>query len=202
VRALIMLFAIGFSSASAQSVTPDLQARARVVYGVGGVAGILGTGLSISSIVVIAITGYPCDPLDPRHSSNLNDTCNPNSVIFRPARPTDPAPLLAYLGSSVSAFGFVLSAAGLGYQHHLLYEVHADPGRGLFAGGTVLGVLGFTAVGASYFFGFTHYLNSRDQGIAILSSSLTGAALCAIGSLLYLVDSSRTKRAWERLTTF
>jgi hypothetical protein len=176
--------------------------RARVLYTVGGVTGLLGDGLTISSIAVIAVTGYPCDPFDPRHATDPKDTCNPNSAIYHPSRPTDAAPMLAYLGSSFSALGFVLSASGLGYQHSLLREVNADPGRGVFAGGTVLGVLGFTAVGASYFFGFTSYLNPHDQAVAILSSSLTGAALCALGSLLYVIDSSRTKRAWERFTPF
>lgn len=173
-----------------------------MIYGVGGVTGLLGTALSLASVAAVAITGYPCDPFDPSHANNPMDKCNPNAAVFHPASPTDAAPMLAYLGSSVSALGFVFSAAGLGYQHSLLAEVNADPGRGVFTGGTVLGVLGFASVGASYFFGFTNYLNSHDQGLAILASTLTGAGLCALSSLLYLIDSSRTKKAWERLTTF
>jgi len=180
----------------------DRWHRSRVVYGIGGVTGLLGTGLSLASVAVVVVTGYPCDPFDPSHSNNPKDTCNQNAAVFHASSPTDAAPMLAYLGSSLSAVGFVFSAAGLGWQHHLLAEVNADPGRGLFTAGTVLGVLGFTSVGASYFFGLTNYLNSHDQGLAILASTLTGAALCTLGGLLYLIDSSRTKKAWERLTTF
>ncbi len=180
----------------------DRWHRSRAVYAAGGVIGLLGTGLTLASVVAVAITGYPCDPFDPSHAGNPMDTCNPNAAIFHPSSPTNAAPMLAYLGSSLSAVGFVFSAAGLGWQHQLLAEANVDPGRGLFTGGTVLGVLGFASVGASYFFGFTNYLNSHDQGLAILATTLTGAGLCALGSLLYLIDSSRTKKAWERLTTF
>ena len=176
--------------------------HARIVSAVGTVLGLLGSGLTLSSVLVVAITGYPCNPNDPMHATNPNDSCNPNSAIYNPPAPTDPAPLLAYIGSSASAVGFVFSAAGLGYQHHLLGEMQADIGRGYFGGGTAFGLLGFVSVGASYFFGFTNYLNAHDQGTAILTSSITGAALCALGGLLYAVDSSHMKSAWQRLTTF
>jgi hypothetical protein len=176
--------------------------RARVIYGVGTAIGLIGNGLTLSSVLVVAITDYPCNPLDPKHATSATDTCNPNSSIYKPPRPTDPAPLLAYMGASASVLGFVFAASGLGYEHHLLAEADADPGRGIFAGGTALGLLGFVAVGASYFVGFTDYLNAHDQGIAILASSITGTALCAIGGLLYTIDSSRMNRAWQRLSTF
>jgi hypothetical protein len=186
-------------------VTPGMQVRwqrARVMYTFGSVTGLVGTGLTLSSILVVAITGYPCNPKDPQHLANPNDTCNENSAFYNPPSPTDPAPLLAYLGSSMSAFGFIFSTAGLAWQHHLLDEVGADPGRGVFAGGTSLGLLGFLSVGTSYFFGFTHYLSPHDQELAILSTSITGAVLCAVGSLLYTIDSSRTRSAWRRLGGF
>lgn len=176
--------------------------RARVLYGVGTAMGLVGNGLTLASIVIVSVTDYPCNPYDPKHATNPNDSCNPNGAIFKPPRPTDPAPLLAYIGSSTSALGFVFTASGLGYQHHLLDELDADVGRGYFHAGTTLGLLGFFSVGASYFFGFTDYLNAHDQGVAILTTSIGGAALCAIGGLLYSVDSSRLNRAWRRISTF
>ena len=96
----------------------------------------------------------------------------------------------------------MLSASGLGYQHHLLYELGGDVSRGVFAGGTTIGLMGFLSVGASYFFGFTNYLNPHDQGIAILATSITGTGLCLLGGLLYTIDAGRMKRAWDRLGTF
>jgi hypothetical protein len=174
----------------------------RVLYGVGTAIGLVGSGLTLASVLVVVITDYPCNPYDPKHATNPNDSCNPNSSIFKPPKPTDAAPLLAYIGSSASAVGFIFSASGLGYEHHLLAEMNADPGRNYFAGGTALGLVGFIGIGASYFFGFTDYLNAHDQGVAILTTSITGAALCAVGGLLYSVDSSRMNRAWQRLTTF
>jgi hypothetical protein len=170
--------------------------RGRAAYTVGAVTGLLGTGLTLSSVIVVAVTGYPCNPNDPIHQINPNDSCNRNSSHYDPPRPTDAAPLLAYLGSSASALGFILSASGLGVQHSVLRELGADTPRGLLHGGTALGLLGFLSVGASYFFGFTDYLNPHDQGIAILATTVSGAALCAVGSLLFSVDASRTKKAW------
>jgi hypothetical protein len=186
-------------------VTPEMAERwqhARVAYGVGSVTGLLGSGLTLSSVLVVAFTGYPCDPGDPAHALNPNDTCNPNNPNYRPARPTDAAPLLAYLGSSVSALGFIISASALGYEHHLLHELSSDPGRGLFGTGTAFGLIGFVGVGASYFFGLTNYLNPHDQGIAILATSISGTGLCLLGGILYSIDSGRMKRVWDRLGTF
>jgi hypothetical protein len=186
-------------------VSPQMQARwarARFLYGMGGVTGLVGSALTISSVLIVVITGYPCDPNDQIHKINPNDTCNARGMMYQPPKPTDAVPLLAYLGSSVSALGFVFSAAGLGQQHHLLRELNADIGRGPFYGGTTLGLMGFTAVGLGYFFGFTHYLNPHDQGVAILACTITSAAFSALGSLLYAIDASRTKKAWRGLGTF
>jgi hypothetical protein len=169
--------------------------RARVLYGVGSVTSLIGTALSLSSVLAVAITGYPCNPI----SIDPNDSCNKS-----PPKPTDPAPLLAYIGSSTSALGFVLTASGLGLQHHLLYEMGGDTSRGVFAGGTILGLLGFLSVGTSYVFAFvnTNTLSPHDQGIAIIASSLTGTGLCLLGGLLYTIDAGRLKTAWDRLGTF
>src|SRR5205809_3442921 len=57
-------------------VTRDMQSRwqrSRILYGLGGVTGLLGTGLTISSMLVVAITGYPCNPNEPVHQLNPND---------------------------------------------------------------------------------------------------------------------------------
>jgi hypothetical protein len=186
-------------------VSPQMRERwnhSRALYAAGGGIGLIGTGFTLSSLLIVTITGYPCNPDDPIHKINPNDTCNKSGMKYDPPKPTDAVPLLAYLGSSVSAFGFILSSAGLGQQHRLLRELSADVPRGTFYGGTALGVLGFTAVGAGYFFGFTDYLNPHDQGIAILACTVTSAALSALSSLLFAVDASRTKKAWQSLGTF
>ncbi len=176
--------------------------RGRVLYGLGGVTGLIGAGLTISSVLIVAITGYPCDPNSAAHQLNPKDTCNKNGTNYKPPKPTDPEPLLAYMGSSVSAAGFIFSAAGLGWQHHVLKELDADIDRGLFHAGTAFGVFGNAAVGAGYFFGFSKYLNPHDQAIAVLATTITGAGLCALGTLLYTIDAGRAKRAWDRFSTF
>ena len=160
---------------------------ARVLSVTGSVINAIGTGLSVTSVIYIGVTNYPP---------------NASDVLAPAAKPSDPGPALAYAGASVSAFGFVLNAAGLGYEHHVLDDLGADTGRGLFGAGTAFGIFGFASTGLSYFFGLTSYLNPHDQGIAILATSLTGTALCAIGGLLYATDSSRVLKAWRSVTTF
>jgi hypothetical protein len=170
-------------------VTPDMVRRwhtARVLSVLGSLVNSIGTGLSLASVIVIAVTDYP-----PSTAS-----------LLAPAKPSDVGPALAYAGASASLVGFALNAAGLGYEHRLLAEVGADPGRGIYGAGTALGLVGFAAVGASYFFGLTDYLNPHDQSIAILATSLSGTALCAIAGVLYLADSSRVKRAWRGFNSF
>ena len=76
----------------------------------------------------------------------------------------------------------------------MLDHLGADPGRGAFGVGTTFGLVGFLGVGPSYFFGLTDYFNPHDQSVAILATSLTGTALCAIAGILYSVDSSHLKR--------
>jgi hypothetical protein len=159
---------------------------ARVASVVGSILSLVGTGLSLSSASYVAVTHYP-----PSASELLN-----------PAKPSDIGPALAYAGSSASAASFVLSAAGIGYQHRLLDQLGADPGRGRFAAGTTFGLVGFVSIGTGYFFGFTSYLNPHDQEVAILATSIGGAALCTIASVLYASDSSRMDKVWKSLTTF
>jgi hypothetical protein len=188
---------------SSPFVTESQKSRwshARNMYGFGSITGLVGTGLTISSLIVVGVTGYPCNPNDPIHQIDPKDTCNPKSGAFDKPSPTDAAPLLSYLGSSVSAFGFIFSAAGLGWQHAILLEANNDIPRGVFYGGTVLGVIGFVSTGVGYFFGLTDYLNPHDQGVAILATTVSATAFCAIGSLLYAIDASRTKRAWNEIS--
>jgi hypothetical protein len=161
--------------------------RTRVVSVIGSLTSIIGTGLSLSSIIYIGVTHYPPSAGD---------------LLGAPAKPSDTGPVLAYLGSSVSAASFVLTAGALGYEHHLLDELGADPGRGRFGVGTAFGLVGLVGIGAGYFFGLTNYLNPHDQGVAIIATSISGAALCTIASILYASDSSRLKSAWRNLTTF
>jgi hypothetical protein len=181
-------------------VSREMRTRwsnARTMYGFGGFTGLAGTALTISSVIVVAATGYPCNPHDPLNPGR--DRCNETNMT---ASPTDAAPLLGYLGSSLSAFGFVFSAGGLGWQHKLLRELGNDTSRGIFYGGTALGVSGFVATGLGYFWGLTDYLSPHDQGIAILATTITSTVLCALGSLLFTIDSTRVKKVFERLNAF
>lgn len=192
-------------SSSSHAPSPQMIERwhtARVLYGVGTVTGIVGGALTLSSVLIVAITGYPCDPNDPVHALNPNDACNKMGTNYKPPKPTDPVPLLGYIGASTSALGFIFSASGLGYQHRLLDEMSLDPGRGVFAAGTTFGLVGFAGIGAGYFFGLTSYLNPHDQGIAIIASTVSGAVLCAIGSLLYTIDEGRVMSAWRHVSNF
>jgi hypothetical protein len=171
------------------SPSPDQVTRwrdSRVLSVTGSVLNVVGTGLSLTSAIYIAATDYP-----PSATS-----------LLAPAKPTDTGPALAYAGASVSLAGFVMSAAGLGWEHRILDELGADPGLGRFGVGTTFGVFGFLSIGTSYFFGLTHYLDPHDRSVTILATSITGTALCAIGGILYLTDSSKVKKAWEQLTTF
>jgi hypothetical protein len=169
-----------------EPVTITRWHRARILNGFGTAFGLIGTGLSLSSTIYVLATGYPPSASD----------------FVHPAKPSDTAPVLAFVGSGVSALGFTMSAGGLGWEHRILGELGADPGRGMFVGGTVVGVLGVLAIGVSYFLAFTDYLNPRDQTIAGIATSLGGAALCTTASALYATDSSHLKRAWKTLTTF
>jgi hypothetical protein len=137
-------------------------------------------------VIYIAATHYP---------PSANDLLNP-------PKPTDTGPVIAYVGSTTSAAGFILSASALGYEHHLLDRLGVDPGRGRFAIGTAIGVVGFVSVGASYFFGLTPYLDAHDQQVAVLATTIGGATLCAIAGVFYAIDSSRNKSVWNNLGTF
>ena len=110
--------------------------------------------------------------------------------------------MLAYVGSSTSAVGFVISANALGWEHRLLSRLGVDPGRGLFGIGTAIGLVGFGGVAASYALTFIHPRDPQQQTIAILTTTIAGAGLCAIAGLFYTLDSSRNKKAWMSLGKF
>jgi hypothetical protein len=149
----------------------------RILNGVGAGFSLGGGGLALSSILVTSFSGPP--------KSN-----------------TDVAPILAYMGSTASVVGFFFGAGGLSVQHGVLEDMQLDPGRGMFVGGTVLGVFGVLSVGASYFFAFTHFLGQQDEVTAAIATSIIGTVLMTVGGLLYSIDASRLSRIWERLTTF
>ncbi len=149
----------------------------RVLYGVGTVFGLIGSGLSVASIFVTA--GYGLDP------SVQNSQIGPD---------------LAYAGSATTAGAFLFSAVGLGMQHSALNLVGADPGYGLFATGTVFGILGLASMGASYYFGLTNTVpNSNVIGFGC---SIASAALLTVGGLFFFSDNGRLGHIYRRLTTF
>jgi hypothetical protein len=159
---------------------------ARVMSGFGDAFGIIGTGLSLGVLIYIAATSYP---------PSVGD-------FTAPPKLSDPVQVISLVASTMSAVGFGLAAGSLSWRHHILEELDADTGRGLFVAGTVIGLVGLVGVGASYFFGFTDYLNPHDRTVAVIVTSLGGAAICTIGTILYSRDAAKLNRAWERLTTF
>ena len=93
----------------------------RALYGVGTALGLVGSGLTLASIVVTAVYG-------------LDSSSGQSTAIIGPS--------LAYAGSGATGVGFVFSATGLGLQHNALDLIGRDPGRGMYAAGTVFGILG------------------------------------------------------------
>jgi hypothetical protein len=153
---------------------------ARIASVVGSLVSLVGSGLSVAAVIYVAVT-----------PAGIN-----------PPSPSDPGTALAYAGSTTSAAGFVISATALGVEHRILDRLGVDPGRGPFAVGTTIGILGFTTVGTSYLFGLTHIFEPNNQQVAVLVTTIGGAALCGIAGLFYAIDSSRNKKAWTRLGTF
>jgi len=88
------------------------------------------------------------------------------------------------------------------HEPDILLQLDADPGRGLYVAGTVVGMAGLVAVGASYFFGFTDVLNPLAHSIALISLSLDDAATYIIGNALSSAHASKINRAWHSLPTF
>lgn len=147
----------------------------RTVFAVGNVVGLLGAGLSLSGLVVIG--------------------------IYKPTTDTGQigVSLLAG-GAAATGAGVILSATGLGLQHSALASIGEDPGRGLYAAGTVVGVLGLLSVGVGQFFRHTDY--GATYPYAGFVASLGSAALLGVSGVLYLIDGRRMARVYRRLTTF
>ncbi len=159
---------------------------ARVMNGFAGAIGIVSTGLSLSSSIYIAAAHYP---------PSLSD-------FTTVPKPSDPAQVLSYVSSTSAAFAFGLSAGGLAIRHHVLRELGADTGRGLFLGGTVVGLVGLASIAVSYIVGFSNVSDPRNQSIAVLSTSLGGSLLCNVATTMYAKDGSNLQKAWKNLTTF
>jgi hypothetical protein len=158
---------------------------ARVMNGFAGAIAIISTGLSVSNSIYVAAAHYP-----------------PSVSDFSAPKPSDPAQVLSYVSSASAAFAFGLSAGGLAIRHHILRELGADPGRGLFLSGTVVGLVGVAAIAVGYIVGFSNVGDAHDQSIAVLATSLGGSTLCNVATTIYAKDGSNLQKAWKNLTTF
>lgn len=152
----------------------------RVVAGTGTLISLIGSGLTLTSWIAAPFVDTKQDPW-------------PVAV--------------GYAGAGATGVGVILSATGLGLQHSALAQVGADPGRGLYATGTLFGVLGLLTVGGSYFLGATHYVYSNpgeeNQRLALEYGTIAASAiLLTVSGILFVSDSSRLGRAYKRLTTF
>lgn len=171
---------VSYSPPPPQSVgLPDATASrfrtGRVLYGVGTAVGLIGSGLTVASIVLTGVYGIGQGP-------------------------GQYGPALAYAGSGASGVAVLFSATGLGLQHSALSSVGADTGRGLYAVGTLFGILGLAGVGSSYYFGLARPVENSETiafGISVAATALLG-----IGGILYFVDENRMVRVFRRLTTF
>jgi hypothetical protein len=146
----------------------------RILYVVGSTVGLIGSGLTVSGIGVSFVYGV-----------------------------SDLSLGLTYAGSSAAGAGVILTATGLGLQHSALRAANADPGRGMYALGTVFGVLGLAGIATSYYFGgaYNPDINSNYGSIAF-GASISAAVLLGVSSVLYFVDSQRMLKASYRLTHF
>jgi len=151
----------------------------RALYGVGTALGLVGSGLTVASIIVTAVYG-------------LDASSGQSTALIGPS--------LAYAGSGATGAGFIFGATGLGLQHSALDLVGRDPGRGMYAAGTLFGILGLCGIGTSYFFGLTHVVDHSTE--IAFGTSIAASAFLTIGGLLYFSDINRLAAAYRRLTTF
>jgi hypothetical protein len=164
--------------APATAVPPTFARRfrtGRILYGVGSTVGLIGSGLTLSGIGVSFAYGV-----------------------------SDLTLGLTYAGSSAAGAGVILTAVGLGLQHSALRSANADPGRGLYALGTMFGVLGLAGIATSYYFGGAYSTAAIDSnyGAIAFGASVSAAVLLGVGSVLYFVDAQRMLRISHRLTRF
>jgi len=156
----------------------EVQSRfrtGRVLYGIGTAVGLLGSGLTLGSIVVTSVYGIG----------------EGNGQI---------GPALAYAGSGASGVAVIFSATGLGLQHSALGLVAQDPGRGLYGIGTLFGVLGLLGVGTSYYFSLASPVD--NSSVVAFGTSIAATVLLSVGGILYFADSQRLAKVYRRLTTF
>jgi hypothetical protein len=164
--------------APASGLPPFIISRfrtGRILYGVGTTIGLIGSGLSVSGIVVAGI--YRDDP-------NLKGI----------------GVSLTQAGAGTAGFSFILATAGLGLQHSALRAVGADTGRGLFGVGTLFGILGFGAMATGFYFDAVRE-PANAENIA-LGMSVSAAVLLGVGGILYFVDHQRMLKVYHRLTRF
>lgn len=160
---------------------------ARTMNGFADAIGLLSGGLSIANAIYVAAAHYPPSASD---------------FVAQKPSPGDPAQVMSWVSSGSSAFAFGLAAGGLAWRHNILRKLGADPGRGLFIAGTVVGLVGIASIVASYVVGFSDLGNPHDQSIAVLATSLGGSAISNIGTAMYASDASKLQKAWKALTTF
>lgn len=113
--------------------------------------------------------------------------------------------ILAYGGSGLWALGFCLEAGGLGLQHSAAGRLGLDPGRGLFAGGTTLGVLGLASAGVSLYTAKSNVFSDSDSDTRLkvqLSLMAGSIVFMTVGRILYAFDERRLARAFFGQGTF
>jgi hypothetical protein len=109
----------------------------RVAYGFGTVVGLAGSGLIISGLIAVPVTG--------------DETLG----------------ALVYGGSGAHTVGFMLQSVGLGLQHNAMDQLGIPTNRGLFGLGATCGLLGLLGVGAGYVFGATTDLVPDQTRVAL-----------------------------------
>jgi hypothetical protein len=149
------------------------------MYGVGTAIGLVGSGLTLASIFVTSVYGLDQGPGN-------------SATLIGPA--------LAYSGAGATGAGFLLAIGGVGLEHSALRLVGQDPGRGLYATGTLFGLLGLCGIGTSYYFGLANPVNN-STAIAF-GTSIAATALMTVGGLLFFADATRLGTIYRRLTTF
>lgn len=147
----------------------------RILYGLGTATGLIGGGLTVASVGLAIAYGT---------SSGTGD-------ISRG---------LAYAGSASSGVSVIFGAVGLGMQHSALARVSHDTGRGLYAVGTLLGIIGLGAVGASYYIDLAKPVENPEK--VAFGVSVAATALLITGGILYFADERRMYRVYRRLLTF
>lgn len=167
-----------FVAPAPPSLPEDVVSRfkaGRVLYGLGTATGLIGGGLTLASIGVAFAYG----------------TSGEHGGISRG---------LAYAGSASSGVAVIFGAIGLGMQHSALARVGHDTGRGLYAAGTFLGILGLGAMGASYYIDIAKPVENPEK--VAFAVSVAASALLITGGILYFADERRMYRIYRRLMTF